>query len=167
MIRRSGRIPALPCLSAPHGAGHAAPTGRSLPSCPTTRHDSTSSRCLRLTGGVRALRETPRVIVGTIHSVKGCEADVVFLFPDLSRAADAAYQKHGPDRDSVIRLFYVDMTRAKHTLYICQQESASTVIVWRDRCCYWTCLMLENDGNLQSPTGGLRIESTDTAPASS
>ncbi len=82
-----------------------------------------------LTGGVRALRETPPVIVGTIHSVKGGEADVVFLFPDLSRAADAAYQKHGPDRDSVIRLFYVGMTRAKHTLYICQQESASAVII--------------------------------------
>jgi hypothetical protein len=42
------------------------------------------------------------VIVGTIHSVKGGEADVVFLFPDLSPAGDAAYQKHGPQRDSVI-----------------------------------------------------------------
>ena len=57
---------------------------------------------------------------------EGGEADVVFLFPDLRRAADAAYQKHGPDRDSVIRPFYVGMTRARHTLYICQQESQAS-----------------------------------------
>ena len=82
-----------------------------------------------LAGGPGALEESPRVIVGTIHSVKGGEADVVFLFPDLSPAGDAAYQKHGPDRDSVIRLFYVGMTRARHTLYICQQESSSAVII--------------------------------------
>ncbi len=78
---------------------------------------------IAMTGGSRALEETPRVIVGTIHSVKGGEADAVFLFPDLSRAGDTAYNRFGTDRDSVIRLFYVGMTRARHTLYICQQES--------------------------------------------
>jgi superfamily I DNA/RNA helicase len=80
-------------------------------------------------GGPRALEESPRVIVGTIHSVKGGEADAVFLFPDLSPAGDAAYQRHGPLRDSVIRLFYVGMTRARHTLYICQRESSMAVVV--------------------------------------
>lgn len=80
-------------------------------------------------GGPRALQEAPRVIVGTIHSVKGGEADVVFLFPDLSRAGDVAYQRHGPPRDSVIRLFYVGMTRARHTLYICQRESSMAVAI--------------------------------------
>jgi hypothetical protein len=34
--------------------------------------------------GAQALSETPRVVVGTIHSVKGGQADVVYLFPDLS-----------------------------------------------------------------------------------
>ena len=82
-----------------------------------------------LAGGPRALEESPRVIVGTIHSVKGGEADVVFLFPDLSKAGDAAYQRHGPHRDGVIRLFYVGMTRARHTLYICQRESSMAVVV--------------------------------------
>ena len=82
-----------------------------------------------LAGGPSALEESPRVIVGTIHSVKGGEADVVFLFPDLSPAGDAAYQRHGPQRDSVIRLFYVGMTRARHTLYICQRESSMAVII--------------------------------------
>jgi DNA helicase II / ATP-dependent DNA helicase PcrA len=82
-----------------------------------------------LAGGPRALEESPRVIVGTIHSVKGGEADVVFLFPDLSKAGDAAYQRHGSHRDGVIRLFYVGMTRVRHTLYICQKESSMAVAI--------------------------------------
>lgn len=82
-----------------------------------------------LAGGPDALEESPRVIVGTIHSVKGGEADVVFLFPDVSPAGDAAYQKHGPQRDSVIRLLYVGMTRARHTLYVCQRESPLAVTI--------------------------------------
>ncbi|MFZ5926325.1 MAG: UvrD-helicase domain-containing protein [Acidobacteriota bacterium] len=74
--------------------------------------------------GPQALLETPRVIVGTIHSVKGGEADVVFLFPDLSQAGDAAYQRFGPPRDAVIRTFYVGMTRAREVLYIADKASA-------------------------------------------
>lgn len=72
--------------------------------------------------GPRALLDTPKVVVGTIHSVKGGEADVVYLFPDLSRAGDAGLNP-GADRDAVIRLFYVGMTRARRTLYICRPES--------------------------------------------
>jgi len=82
-----------------------------------------------LTGGSQALEESPRVIVGTIHSVKGGQADAVFLFPDLSAAGDAAYQRHGAPRDSVIRLFYVGMTRARHALYICQRESSRAITI--------------------------------------
>jgi DNA helicase-2/ATP-dependent DNA helicase PcrA len=74
--------------------------------------------------GPAALEEAPKVIVGTIHSVKGGEADAVFLFPDLSQAGDAAYQRVGPARDAVIRLFYVGVTRARQALYLCQRESA-------------------------------------------
>lgn len=77
--------------------------------------------------GPQALVDAPRVVVGTIHSVKGGEADVVYLFPDLSRDGDAAYQQAGQPRDSVIRQFYVGMTRARETLYICQQESGMAV----------------------------------------
>ncbi len=73
--------------------------------------------------GAAALMDSPKVVVGTIHSVKGGEADVVYLFPDLSRPGDAQYQQMGPPRDSVVRLFYVGMTRARHTLYICQPET--------------------------------------------
>ena len=57
------------------------------------------------------------------------EADVVYLFPDLSQAGDAHYQRFGPPRDSVIRLFYVGATRARETLYICQRESALAISI--------------------------------------
>jgi superfamily I DNA/RNA helicase len=67
------------------------------------------------------------VVVGTIHSVKGGEADAVFLVPDLSTAGDAAYSRNGATRDAVIRLFYVGLTRARETVYICSPESARTV----------------------------------------
>ncbi|MGC8731047.1 MAG: UvrD-helicase domain-containing protein [Halothiobacillaceae bacterium] len=77
--------------------------------------------------GPKALLETPQAIVGTIHSVKGGEADVVFLFPDLSDSGFAAYRRHGAPRDAVIRTFYVGMTRARETLYLCAPESAFAV----------------------------------------
>ena len=73
--------------------------------------------------------DTPQVVVGTVHSVKGGQADVVYLFPDLSLAGDANYQRFGPSRDSVIRVFYVGITRARETLYICQRETAMAVSI--------------------------------------
>jgi DNA helicase II / ATP-dependent DNA helicase PcrA len=77
--------------------------------------------------GPRALFQAPQVVVGTIHSVKGGQADVVYLFPDLSRAGDAQFHRGGAARDSVIRQFYVGATRAKEELYVCQPESALTM----------------------------------------
>ncbi|MCL4783428.1 MAG: ATP-binding domain-containing protein, partial [Bryobacterales bacterium] len=75
--------------------------------------------------GPRSLLEKPQVTVGTIHSVKGGEADVVILFPDLSQAGDASYQRFGPSRDAVIRMFYVGMTRARHALYLADRASTT------------------------------------------
>lgn len=79
--------------------------------------------------GPEALIETPRVVVGTIHSVKGGQADVVYLFPDLSQAGDAQFQRFGQPRDSVVRVFYVGVTRARETLYICQRETPMAVAI--------------------------------------
>ncbi|MEE8115196.1 MAG: ATP-dependent helicase [Nitrososphaerales archaeon] len=65
--------------------------------------------------GSDGLKKTPKIIVGTIHSVKGGEADVVILFPDLSRQGFEAFNYS--DREGVIRQFYVGMTRARESLY--------------------------------------------------
>jgi len=79
--------------------------------------------------GTQTLQRAPQVVVGTIHSVKGGQADVVYLFPDLSKAADAQYRKWGPPRDSVIRTFYVGATRAREILYICSAEGAAAASI--------------------------------------
>jgi hypothetical protein len=79
--------------------------------------------------GPRALMDPPQVVVGTIHSVKGGQADVVYLFPDLSQAGDSQYNRAGVPHDSVIRVFYVGVTRARETLYICQRETGMAVTI--------------------------------------
>lgn len=53
------------------------------------------------------------VIVGTIHSVKGAEADSVYVFPDLS---DAGSRELLTLNDPIYRLFYVAVTRAKESV---------------------------------------------------
>jgi len=69
--------------------------------------------------GVDSLTQEPRVIVGTIHSVKGGEADHVVVFPDLSPRWHDMLQRPGwENADSVFRLFYVGMTRAKRRLIL-------------------------------------------------
>jgi DNA helicase-2/ATP-dependent DNA helicase PcrA len=42
--------------------------------------------------GLSAIEKDPDVTIGTIHSVKGAEADCVFLFPDFSMKADMEFQ---------------------------------------------------------------------------
>lgn len=81
--------------------------------------------------GGHALREQPRVIVGTTHSVKGGEADVVFLFPDLSPAGAEEWQSGGAHRDAIRRLFYVGATRARETLVLCSPAAAAQAVPWR------------------------------------
>ena len=70
--------------------------------------------------GPECLNETPRTFVGTVHSVKGTEADVVYLFPDISRAGMEEWQGSAEQKASVYRLFYVAMTRAKDTLVLAE-----------------------------------------------
>lgn len=65
--------------------------------------------------GAAALRGDPQLIVGTIHSVKGGECDVVYLAPDLSAQGWTSYRA---DPAETIRQFYVGMTRAKESLVV-------------------------------------------------
>lgn len=65
--------------------------------------------------GVAALEQRPQVVIGTIHSVKGAAADVVYVCPDVSAAA-ARTMASRSGMDETIRLFYVAMTRAYREL---------------------------------------------------
>lgn len=77
----------------------------------------------------KLLNETPKVVVGTIHSVKGGEADVVYVFPDLSPEGMRHWlSPHGArGRDDIRRLFYVAFTRARERLVLCQRATPLAV----------------------------------------
>jgi superfamily I DNA/RNA helicase len=82
---------------------------------------------------VRALLETPKTYVGTIHAFKGAEADVVFVFPDLSRAGFKQWTTDkSEERDSVVRLFYVAMTRSREKLVICRNATIQAAPIRRE-----------------------------------
>ena len=68
--------------------------------------------------------EKPRIYVGTVHSFKGAEADDVFLFSELPPKAREAFDAMRLDEiESVARMFYVGMTRARDTLTLCGTSS--------------------------------------------
>ncbi len=66
------------------------------------------------------LNTEPRIRVGTIHSVKGGEADNVVLMTDISWRTFQNYQKMPDDEH---RVFYVGITRARHNLYLIDARS--------------------------------------------
>lgn len=68
--------------------------------------------------GAEALEREPQVIVGTIHSVKGGEADVVYVIPDMSYAGYQEKTATLDGRDAALRLQYVAYTRAKESLIL-------------------------------------------------
>jgi DNA helicase-2/ATP-dependent DNA helicase PcrA len=80
--------------------------------------------------GRKSLREDPRICVGTQHSVKGGQADVVILLPDLSPSGMREWTRPGDGRDGIIRTFYVGMTRARERLLMAGRWRASS-IDWR------------------------------------
>ncbi len=69
----------------------------------------------------------PKVIVGTIHSVKGGEADNVYLFPDVSNQGYAEWRAVGERRDSVVRAFYVGLSRARKRVILPQPVGGVSV----------------------------------------
>lgn len=72
--------------------------------------------------GAKLLRDPPRIVPGTVHSVKGGEAGTVILFPDLSREAARAAMLPG-GRDAQQRVAYVAVTRARRRVVLCQPAS--------------------------------------------
>jgi DNA helicase II / ATP-dependent DNA helicase PcrA len=71
-------------------------------------------------GGLEALSraEEPNLRLGTIHSLKGGESDVVVLFPDMSYQGYIQYLESTEGAYDAVRLFYVGMTRARESLIL-------------------------------------------------
>ena len=67
------------------------------------------------------------LIVGTVHSVKGGEADVVYLWPDLSPAAMEEWYD-SRRRDTVLRTLYVGITRAREAVVLCEPGSGMAAV---------------------------------------
>jgi len=61
------------------------------------------------------LNQEPRILLSTIHGVKGGEADNVVLLTDLSKNTQSNYERYPDDEN---RLFYVGATRTKNHLHI-------------------------------------------------
>ena len=61
------------------------------------------------------LNSKPRIVLSTIHGVKGGEQDNVVLLTDLSRNTQRNYEQNPDDEN---RLFYVGATRTKSHLHI-------------------------------------------------
>jgi len=68
--------------------------------------------------GDSGLLDVPKIIVGSVHSVKGGESDNVYFMPDLSAAGMREWTQLGQGRDAIVRMAYVAMTRAKKRLRI-------------------------------------------------
>jgi len=64
------------------------------------------------------LRDKPLIMIGTIHSFKGTEADNVFLYPDVSYAAKKDFFDSVIGQDNSHRLMYVGATRTLNRLII-------------------------------------------------
>ena len=102
--------------------------GRVLPA-----HKSQADYLVRIATarGMEALEVEPTCYVGTVHSFKGAEADVVFLAPDLSPAGWRAWNnKLSGGHDDVLRTIYVGMTRARQQLVLLDPASHNA-LHWR------------------------------------
>lgn len=66
------------------------------------------------------LDKEPRIKIGTIHGVKGGEAEHVLLLTDI---APRTYREMHALPDDEIRVFYVAITRAKKSLHIVQPNT--------------------------------------------
>jgi len=77
--------------------------------------------------GMDGIVERPKITVGTGHSVKGGQADNVIIMPDLSVAGDREWGRPGVGRDSIVRLMYVMMTRARNKVRILKPAGSLSV----------------------------------------
>lgn len=79
--------------------------------------------------GVGAVIDKPKVILGTIHSVKGGQTQVTVVFPDLSYKGAVEWNSSEKRKDAIRRVFYVGATRSTETL-ILGAASSTLAINW-------------------------------------
>ena len=77
--------------------------------------------------GAPVLDEQPRIVVGTIHSVKGAECDYVHLYPDLPLPAMREWLGPPQQQAAIYRQFYVAMTRPREAVTLC--DPAGTMAI--------------------------------------
>ena len=65
------------------------------------------------------LNKKPRILLSTIHGVKGGEEQNVVLLSDLSLNTQKGYERNPDDEN---RLFYVGATRTKEHLHIVEPK---------------------------------------------
>jgi superfamily I DNA/RNA helicase len=70
------------------------------------------------------LLDEPRIIIDTIHAVKGGEADNVVLMMDVSKRT---YENYRHDADDEFRVFYVGMTRARYNLWLLLPQTIRSI----------------------------------------
>lgn len=98
-------------LRTKHGCETDAPWHDALNKIPL--RDRTYYRAIKRRG--ESLARAPRIYIGTIHSVKGGEADNVVLIPNLTQRTWDDFSRTPDDEH---RTFYVGATRARQSLYI-------------------------------------------------
>lgn len=77
--------------------------------------------------GMGKLAEKPQVITGTVHSLKGSEADVVVVSPDLSLLAYEESMKNSESAEEMKRVMYVAITRARESLVLAEASTRIAV----------------------------------------
>jgi superfamily I DNA/RNA helicase len=101
------------------------------------RASKSTRYALDVVRGGGSLTDEPRLVVGTVHSVKGGEADHVILAPELSKEGYwQAWCGGGAARDAIVRAYYVALTRARETVTLLEPgcpEYAPVSDVLRER----------------------------------
>lgn len=104
-------------LRVEHGCLTDAPWHDALTKIPL--RDRTYYRAIKRRG--EPLARTPRIYVGTIHSVKGGEADNVLLMPNLTQRTWEGFER---EQDDEHRTAYVGASRARESLYLVAPNSS-------------------------------------------
>ncbi len=76
----------------------------------------------------------PLVWIGTIHSVKGGEADNVYIWPDYTRKAAESLRENP---DTLHRLMYVAVTRARNRVVLMSGGNGLRSYPWPEKGEYW------------------------------